>query len=169
MVETKGQMAGDVFKEAPFRRDLPNDAGDLGPKVPLVLFAPSETGERERLAGIAGSDDMNTAAPRQAVEGSEIVPDNSRSQGRIRHPCHESGRGETVSLDMTHSEISGFSDVQAKVDASDTGAKADAAKLVMSFGGMNNHTKVPFHRGRAALGVGSGQASEGSAPGIAGI
>lgn len=119
-------MAGDVLEEAPFGADIGDDPRDLGPEVARVFFALAVAGKAERLAGIAGSDNMNAAAPRSAVEGSQIVPDRCRSQGRVRHPRHESGRGETVSLDMTHSAVSGFGEVQAKVEAPDTGAKAEA-------------------------------------------
>jgi len=153
-------MAGDILEEAPFRPDLADDPRDLGPQVPGVVGPKPEPREGEGLAGITGSDDMNAAAPWAAVEGSQIVPDNSRSQGRVCHPRHESGRGKTVSLDMTHSAVSGFGQVQAKVETSDAGAKAEAAKLVMSFGGMNNHTRVPFHRRPAAVGRGSSASDE---------
>ncbi len=124
-----------------------------------IVLTLSVAREREGLTGITGSDDMNAAAPRSAVKGSQIVPDRSRSQGLVRHPRHESGRGETVSLDITHSSISGFGDVQAKVESSDTGAKADAAKVVMSCWGTKSHTGRPFLRGLAALGSGSPRAS----------
>ena len=155
MVETKGQMAGDVLEEAPFGSGFADDAGDIGPEVAGVTGAKAVSGQAEGLARITGSDDMNAAAPRSAVKGSQIVPYRSRSQGRVRHPRHESGRGETVSLDMAHSSISGLCKVQAKVEASDAGTKAEAAKVVMSFGGMNSHTRDPFHRRPAAAGRGS--------------
>jgi hypothetical protein len=108
MVETKGQMAGDVLEETPLGADFPNDPGDLGPEVSGVLLAHSIAGKAEGLAGITGRDEMNAAAPRSAVEGSQIVPYRSRSQGRVCHPGHESRRGETVSLDIAHSSISGL-------------------------------------------------------------
>ena len=82
---------------------------------------------------------MNAVAPRSAVEGSQIVPDKSRSQGRVRHPCHESGRGVSVSLDKANSSISGDCEMQSEIQSSDAGAKADAANVVMSSGGMNSH------------------------------
>lgn len=148
-------MAGDVFEEAPFGADFANDAGDFGPEVAGIVIAKPVSCQAEGLAGITGSDDMNAAAPRSAVEGSQIVPDRSRSQGRVCHPRHESGRGVTVSLDMTHGAISGLCEVKAEIEASDTGAKADAAKVFMSSGGMNSHTSFPFRRGLAALGGGS--------------
>lgn len=132
-------MARDVLEEGPFWSDLGDDACHIRPEVAGIVFAEPRARERERLARITGSDDMNAAAPRSAVEGLEIVPDKSRSQGRICHPGHEDSRCETVSLDKAHSAISGLSDVQAEIQSSDTGAKADSEKLVMSFGGTNSH------------------------------
>jgi len=148
-------MAGDVLEEAPLGADLADDPGDIGPEVPGIICAKPVSGKAEGLAGITGRDEMNAAAPRAAVEGSQIVPYRSRSQGRVCHPRHESGRGETVSLDMTHSPISGLCEVYAEIEASDTGAKADAAKVVMSSGGTKSHTRRPFLRGLAAAGGGS--------------
>ncbi len=146
VLQAKGEMAGDVFKEAPFRLHFADNAGDVGPEVPGVLVALAVSAEGKGLAGITGREEMNAAAPRFAVEGFDIVPDRSRSQGRVRHPRHESGRGETVPLDITHSSVSGFSEVKAKVKSSDTGAKADAEKAVRSVGGTKSHTVGPFHR-----------------------
>ena len=158
--ETKGQMADDVLEEAPFGGRFRDDAGDVGPQMPWVVLALAVPREAERLAGITGSDDMNATAPRSAVKGSQIVPNRSRAQGRVCHPRHESGRCETVSLDITHSAVSGLCEVYAEIEASDAGAKAEAAKVFMSFGGMNSHTRGPFLRGRAAAGVGSDLASD---------
>ena len=155
MVETKGQMAGDVLEEAPLGADFSNDTGDLWPEVSGIFLALSVARKAEGLAGITGRDEMNAAAPRSAVEGSQIVPYRSRSQGRVCHPGHESRRGETVSLDIAHSSISGLCEVYAEIEASDTGAKADAAKVFMFFGGTKSHTRRPFLRGPAAAGGGS--------------
>lgn len=158
-------MSGHVLEEAPFRPGLGDDARDLGPEVTRVLLALPVAGKAERLAGIAGSDDMNAASPRSAVEGAQVVPDRSRSQGRVRHPCHESGRGETVSLDMTHSSVSGLCEVKAEIEASDAGAKAESAKVVRSGGGMKSHTRHPFLRGPAARGGGSDRQMPGASGG----
>lgn len=98
---------------------------------------------------------MNAAAPRSAVKGSQIVPDRCRSQGRVCHPGHENGRGKTVSLDMAHGAISGLGDVQAKIQSGDTGAKADAAKVVRLGGGMNSHMKPLVRHARGVLVKGS--------------
>jgi hypothetical protein len=148
-------MPRDVLEEAPFRLGFGDDAGDVGPQVAGIVLAFPAPRIAEGLAGITGRDDMNAAAPWSAVEGSQIVPDNSRSQGRVRHPCHESGCCTCVPLDETHSAISGFGEMQAEVEPADTGAKAEAAKLFMSDGGMNNHTQGPFRCTRGARVKGS--------------
>ena len=106
----------DIFGEHGGRPDLADDPFNLGPQVPGIVLAPAFSGEAERLAGIAGSEDMNAAAPRSAVEGSQIVPDRRAIQGRVFHPCHESGRCVGFPLDVTHSAISGLGDGEAKFE-----------------------------------------------------
>ncbi len=159
VLEAEGQMAGDVLEEAPLRRDLGDDPRDLGPEVARVVAAFAVPAQCEGLAGITGKDAMNAAAPRSAVEGSQVVPDRSRCQGRVRHPGHEDRRGESVPLDETHSPVSGFGQVKSEVEAADACTKAEAAKLVMSIGGMNSHKEDPFRRGLAAQVMGSDVAS----------
>ena len=121
------EMAFDIFAEDPSRPDLSDDPCDLGPQVPGIVSASPQPGRAEGLAGITGSDDMNAVAPRLAVEGSQIVPYRRRSQGRVRHPRHESRRCMGLPLDITHSAISGFGDVQAKVESGIARAERQAA------------------------------------------
>lgn len=116
-------MAFDVLEEHPSRPDFAHDAGDFWPQVSWILFAAASPGLAEGLAGITGRDDMNAAAPRSAVEGSQIVPDRRRSQGLVAHPRHERGRRVGFPLDVTHSAISGLCDMQAEVEAAVSGAQ----------------------------------------------
>ena len=125
-----GQVAFDVFAPDPIGFDLVDDAGDLGPKVTRILVAGALSGIAEGLAGIAGRDEMNAAAPRSAVEGAEIVPDRRLIQGLVFHPCHESGRSVAVPLDESHSPVSGLGDVEAEVEAGIAGAEGDASEIV---------------------------------------
>ena len=114
--ETEAEMMGDIFKEDEGRLDLTDDAGDMGPEVARVVSAPALARDRERLARIARSDDIHRAAPRAAVKGGNVVPDNSLIQGRIFHPRHEDGRGVGVPFDMAHSTISGDGDCESEVE-----------------------------------------------------
>ena len=147
-------MTWDIFEEAPFRGNFLDDAGDLGPEVARVILAAPLAAQGEGLARISGRDEMNLAAPWFAVKGSQIVPDKSRIQGRVSRPRHESGRGETVSLDITQGAISGFCEMQSKIEPTDTGAKADAEKTVIRGGGTKSHTWQPFQRGQGRCGLG---------------
>lgn len=89
---------------------------------------------------------MNAAAPWAAVEGSKVAPDRSLTQGLVRHPSHESGRGVTFPLDETHSSIGGFGNVQAKVETGVSGAEGQATEVAgfRNEGGMCNHKGESF-------------------------
>jgi hypothetical protein len=96
--EAEAEMMGDILEEDEGRLDLADDAGDMRPEVARVVGTPALARHGKRLARIARSDDVHRAAPWAAVEGSNIVPDNSLIQGRIFHPRHESGCGEVSVL-----------------------------------------------------------------------
>lgn len=96
--EAEAEMMGDVLEEHEGRFDLADDAGDMRPEVARVVRAPAFARDGEWLARIARSDDIHRAAPRAAVEGSNVVPDNSLIQGRVFHPRHESGCSEVSVL-----------------------------------------------------------------------
>ena len=120
--KAEAEMMGDILEEHEGRLDLADDPGDMGPEVARVVCAPALARDRERLARIACSDDIHRTTPRAAVEGGNIVPDNSLIQGRAFHPRHESGCGEGFPSDMAHSTISGDGDGEPEVDATGAGA-----------------------------------------------
>ena len=65
---------------------------------------------------------MNEATPWAAIKGGNVVPDRSRIQGRIFHPCHESSRSVGFPLDVTNSAVSGIGDVQSELKSAPPGA-----------------------------------------------
>jgi len=133
--ETKAEMMGDILEEDEGRLNLTDDAGDMGPKVARVIAAEPSACHGERLARIARSDDVHRAAPRAAIEGSNVVPDNSLIQGRVFHPRHESGCGEGFPFDMAHSTISGDGDGQPEVEPACAGAQGKAEQACVSGAG----------------------------------
>jgi hypothetical protein len=124
--EAEAEMMGDIFEEHERRLDLADDAGDMGPEVARIIRTPALARDGERLARIARSDDIHRAAPRAAVEGSNVVPDNSLIQGRVFHPRHESGCGEGFPFDMAHSTISGDGDGKTEVEPARARAEGEA-------------------------------------------
>ena len=130
--EAEAEMMGDILEEDELRLDLANDPGDMRPEVARVVRAPTLARDGERLARIARSDDVHRAAPRAAVEGSNVVPDNSLIQGRVFHPRHESGCGEGFPFDMAHSSISGQGDGESEVDATGAGAERQAEEACVA-------------------------------------
>ena len=124
--EAEAEMMGDILEEHEGWLDLADDAGDVRPEVAWVVGTPALARDRERLARIACSDDVHRAAPRSAVKGGNIVPDNSLIQRRVFHPRHESGCGEGFPFDIAHSTISGDGDGKPEVKPACTGTKREA-------------------------------------------
>ena len=133
--EAEAEMMGDILEKDEGRLDLGDDAGDMGPKVARVVRAPAFARDGERLARIARSDDVHCAAPWAAVEGSNVVPDNSLIQGRVFHPRHEGGCGEGFPFDMAHSTISGEGNGEPEVEPACAGAKGQAEKACVCSSG----------------------------------
>ncbi|AMY69829.1 hypothetical protein AKL17_2586 [Frigidibacter mobilis] len=133
--EAEAEMMGDILEEDEGRFNLGDDAGDMRPEVAWVVRAPALSRDRERLARIARSDDVHRAAPWAAVEGSNIVPDNSLIQGRVFHPRHESGCGEGFPFDMAHSTISGDGDGEPEIEPACAGAEGEAEEACVSGSG----------------------------------
>ena len=130
--EAEAEMMGDILEEHEGRFDFADDAGDMRPEVPRVVRAPALARDGERLARIARSDDVHRAAPRAAVEGGNVVPDNSLIQGRVFQPRHESGCGEGFPFDMAHSTISGDGDGEPEVETARAGAEGQAEEACVS-------------------------------------
>lgn len=133
--ETEAEMMGDILEEDEGRLDFADDAGDMRPEVARIVRAPALARDRERLARIARSDDVHRAAPRTAIEGSNIVPDRRRIQGRVFHPRHEDGCGVGFPFDMAHSTVSGDGDGEPEVEPTCAGAEGEAEQTCVSGSG----------------------------------
>lgn len=130
--ESETEMIGDVLEEHEGRLAFADDTGDMRPEVARVVRAPALARDGERLARIARSDDVHRAAPWAAVEGSNVVPDNSLIQGRVFHPRHESGCGVGFPFDMAHSTISGDGDGEPEVETARARAEGETEKACVS-------------------------------------
>lgn len=119
--EPKAKVPGDVLDEGERRAALVDDASHFGPEVAFVALSEPLAGDAEWLTRVARSDEIHSATPCPAVEGSEIVGDRSAIQLRRRHPGHEDGCGEAVPLDVAHgAAVCGQADT--KLEPADPGA-----------------------------------------------
>ena len=130
--EAEAEMMGDILEEDERRLNFGDDAGDMRPEVARVIRTTAPACDRERLARIARSDDIHRAAPQSAVEGSNVVPDNSLIQGRVFHPRHESGCGVGFPFDMAHSTISGDGNGEPEIEPARAGAEGEAEQACVS-------------------------------------
>ena len=90
----------------------------------------------ERLTRIAASEDIHRSAPWVAIEGSNVVPDRCRIQGRVFHPRHEGGRSIGFPLDVTHSAIPGAGNGEPEVDPAGACAERQAEEQVCGSGSV---------------------------------
>lgn len=126
MVEASaGREAGDVLDENPGGGDVVDDLGDRGPEPAGVAGPEPGSGLAPRLAREPSSDEIHRAAPRSAVERGDVVPDRSLTQGLVRHPGHDNGRGEGFPLDCTNKTGSGDGEIDAELEAADPGAERE--------------------------------------------
>ena len=116
--EAEGDVTGDVFKEDPFGRALPDDACDLRPEVAGVIGTTALSGSAERLAGISGQQRVKGPAEGPGIEGSQIVPDWRRSEVSRALGRDEDASGVTFPLDKGAGVIAGFGQHEAQIKAS---------------------------------------------------
>ena len=81
--EAECDVTGYVFEEDPLGAAFPDDAGDIGPEVPVIIGTAALSGGTEGLAGISGEDDVEGTAEGPGIEAAQIVPD----WGRCEIPC----------------------------------------------------------------------------------
>jgi hypothetical protein len=133
--EAEAEMMGDIFKKDEGWLNLADDACDMRPEVARILGAETFACNRKWLARIPGREDIHAAAPRSAIEGGNVVPDNRLIQGRVFHPRHEDGCGEGVPLDIAHSTISGNGDGEPEVKTACAGAQREAKEACVCGSG----------------------------------
>jgi hypothetical protein len=83
--QPKAHMPTHVLEEAPSGPDLFNNASDIWPEMAGVVGSELLSCHGKGLAGVAAHDAIHRAAPRVAVEGSEISPDRRVIQGTVRN------------------------------------------------------------------------------------
>jgi len=120
--ESSRQETWDVLQRDDSRSHLANHAGDGGPEPTGIVLGSALPGVADWLAREARRDEIHNATPRLAIEGREIIPDRSAIHGRVLHPRHENGRGESVPLNETHATGPGDGELDSKLKSSDAGA-----------------------------------------------
>jgi hypothetical protein len=116
--KAEGDMAGDVFKENPFGRTLPDDAGDLGPEVTGVISAATLSGSAEGLTRISGEDDVEGTAKGPGIEAAQVIPDWRGCKVSGALGGDEDASGVSLPFDEGASVISGSGKHEAQIQAS---------------------------------------------------
>jgi hypothetical protein len=94
-----------ILQEDSVGLDFPDDSGDGGPEVPLVIDSPLLSGDGEGLTGETSREDIHSATPRFAVERDKVIPDRSRSQPPFFHPRRQRCGGIGFPFDVTDAAV----------------------------------------------------------------
>ena len=111
-------MARDIFEEYPFRLDFPDDPGNVGPQVALVVVTSPLPGMAEWLAWVSGEDGIECAPEGQSVECGDVIP--YRGPGEVSRTLggNEASPGVFLPLDKAAGVKSGFGEHEAQIKAS---------------------------------------------------
>ena len=114
----EGDVPGDVFEKDPFGGAFPDDAGDLGPKVPRIGSPTTLSGGTEGLAGISGENDVEGTTEGTSIETAQIVPDRGRGEISGALGCDENGSRPILPFDKCPGVEAGFGEHDAQIQAS---------------------------------------------------
>ena len=114
-------MSPDVFEEGVRWSALSDDPGDVGPDVSGVVGSSLAPGDGERLARVAGRDEIHSDTPRSTIEGSDVTVDRSLVEQTIRHALREYGGGVGFPLHITDGAVSGHCEGEPEFEPSNPG------------------------------------------------
>ena len=116
--KAEGDVPGDIFEEYPLRGAFPDDAGDLGPKVPGIVGTTTFASGAEGLAGISGENDVEGTSKWPGIETAQVVPDRGRGEITRALGSDEDVSGIALPLDESAGVIGGFGEHDAQIQAS---------------------------------------------------
>lgn len=119
------EVSPDVFEEQELGSSLDDVSTERGPDPARVGCAEALSRPGLALAGVAANDEIHMAAPRAAVEGSDIRPHRRRSQAARFH-CRDQVRdGEGFPLDHADASSAWNCQLDAEVEAASSGAERE--------------------------------------------
>ena len=126
--EAEGDVTGHVFKEDPFGRAFPDDAGDLGPEVAGIVGTATLSGCAERLAGVSGEDGIECATENPGIEAAQVVPNRGWSEVTGALGGDEDRAWPIFPFDKAPGVIVGLRQHEAQIQASAACAEGQSVK-----------------------------------------
>lgn len=119
-------MARDIFEEYPFRLDFPDDPGNVGPQVALVVVTSPLPGMAEWLAGISREDGIECAPERPSVECGDVIPYRGRGEISGALGGNEALPGVFLPFDKAAGVEARFGEHEAHIKPAASGAEREA-------------------------------------------
>jgi hypothetical protein len=130
-------MGVHVFEEDLLGSDFADDAGDVRPEVAWVFVRKLLAGATERLARVAGAEDVRLSAIWPPVECFNVAPNVSRSQGAILKTRNQLAGNRDFPFHVAERASLSDSQGKSKSDAAVAGAKLDDVRY--------SHKGFPLH------------------------
>lgn len=115
----------DVLAPETERPALIDDAENLIDEEPIVEYPKTLSGDAVSLAGITGSDAMNSATPRSSVEGGKVRPDRRRIQVSRFHATNQRRSCCGFPLHVSDCTRSGHGEFDSKSETACPGAELE--------------------------------------------
>jgi hypothetical protein len=116
--QAEADVARNVFEEHPRGAAFADDAGDVGPEVTGIVGTLAFASGTERLAGISGEDDVESAAEWPGIEAAQIVPDWRGGEVSCALGGDEHSSGPILPFDKGTGVIAGLGEHEAQIKAS---------------------------------------------------
>ncbi|HUX00822.1 MAG TPA: hypothetical protein VMY35_07565 [Phycisphaerae bacterium] len=143
MLSEKSDRSADVFEKDEGRSALPNNAGRIGPKIPLVARSQALASDAVGLARDARSDAIHHSAPGAAVEGANIRPAKRRTQAQVFMRRRQYLASEGFDLHCTDRSSRRQGEFDSEFESAAPGAQREDIEAV------RNHTHPPPFAARA--------------------
>jgi hypothetical protein len=139
-----------VFQEHELGSNVANDSGDNRPEPSLVFRAELRAGDAERLAGESGSEAMNAATPRAAVEAVKVVPDRRVTKEAFVHSRDQIRGDKGFPLHVADGTVGVAEDeLEGKLQSSDAGTKSQPIHGAPAFNQIRSDSSFPMAPARS--------------------
>jgi hypothetical protein len=119
-------MVGDVLQEDELGLTIADDAGDVRPEVARVVGSSLPSGDAERLAWVAGSDEIHDATKLSTVEGGKVIPDRRRMKPAVFHTRDKIRDGIGFPFHVSDAAVAASEcNSDAQLDSADAGTECE--------------------------------------------
>jgi len=105
--------------------NVANDSCDVGPQPAVIIDPALSARDTERLAGETGNEAIHAAAPRSAIEGDNVTPDNRRMKDAFCHSRDQMRGDKGFPLHVTDGGGAGHGEFDGELESAGPGEQSE--------------------------------------------